>query len=167
MQSNTRRIYERKLGTYQDSCMGKDGYTRALLCCSVPNCQPDPLWWVCGYLALLKSLFFNTEAALPGKSELSVLTEHGAENLQVKTGKQAVEGGKGLLFKFHFLITSVLSLNLEADKSLGSRCSSIIFLLSPSKANPAGMSRGFGVHQQGCGLPAVPKKASECIMVGF
>lgn len=99
--------------------------------------------------------------------ELSVLAEHGAENLQVKTGKRAVEGGKGLLFKFHFLITSVLSLNLEADKSLGSRCSSIIFLLSPSKANPAGMSRGFGVHQQGCGPPAVPKKASECIMVGF
>lgn len=57
-------------------------------------------------LCCLDGSFFSIRAVLPGKSDvLGVATD-----LQVKTGKQADEGGKGLLFKFRFLITSMPTL---------------------------------------------------------
>lgn len=131
------------------------------LCCPIPNCHPSPLGWVHTHPTLLRLLCFSISAALPGKSEISVPAEHDAEDLQVKTAKWAVEGGKWLLFKFLFLITSMLSSNLEAGSPLSLPAHQLFFLL-PTKANPAGTREASGLISSVVVL-LFPEKGSVCV----
>lgn len=78
----------------------------------------------------------------------------------MKTAKRADEGGKWLLFKFHFLITSMLSPNLEAGSPLSLPAHQLFFLL-PTKANPAGTREASGLASS-IVVFLFPEKDSVC-----
>lgn len=87
--------------------------------------------------------------------------EHGAGDLQVKTAKRAIEGGKWLLFKFHFLITSMLSPDLESGSPWSLPAHQLFFPL-PTKANLAGTREASGLTSSVVVLLFPEKRLSVC-----